>query len=326
MPELEQVQKAANTALLHCMGAKKHEHILIVVDEPMLELGAIFYREGRRLGLEVMIIQMSMRENHGSEPPKAIAAAMAASDIVLCVTAKSLSHTQARRKANQQGARVASLPALTREMMERTLTANYNWVASLSHEISDILTAGKVATISCPHGTHLTMNLGERLGKPDTGLLHQPGDFGNLPAGEAYIAPVEGSAEGSLVIDGAMSGIGILTEPLTMEVKNGLVVNVSGKDKDKLEAVFDKYGEKARNIAELGIGTNPVAKITGVILEDEKVLGTVHVALGDNSTFGGQVQVDSHLDGIITKPSIAIDGHWIIRNGVMISDSELKQR
>lgn len=312
---LDKLQNAAKVALLDCLKAQPEDKVLIVIDEPMIQLGEVFFQEGQRLGLDVVIAKMTPRDNHGCEPPAAIAQAMAASDVVFCITSKSLSHTQARHNANAQGARVASMPGVTPEMMERALVADYNWIAAISEKIAQILTKGKKVQISSHHGTDLEFQIETRVGKPDTGLLHQPGCFGNLPAGETYIAPVEGTAQGILVIDGAMSGIGKLEEPLVMKVEKGLVVDVQGKDKDKLEQIFHKYGEKSRNIAELGVGTNPAAQLTGIILEDEKVLGTIHIALGDNSTFGGKVQVASHLDGIITKPTVKVDGELLMEQG-----------
>lgn len=315
MLEIAQLQNAASTALVDCLGTRKGEQVLLVIDEPMVELGEIFYEEGRRLGLEVMLLKMSPRDNHGNEPPRAIAEAMAAAQVVFCITSKSLSHTQARKNACSKGARVASMPAVNAEMMQRALAVDYDQMAKLSNKVAQLLTVGRKVKITTALGTDLEMDLADRPGEADTGLLLSKGDFGNLPAGEAYIAPLEGTAHGRLVIDGAMSGVGILAEPLIMKVEQGLVTSVEGKDKGKLEEIFAKYGDDARNIAELGIGTNPRAKLTGNVLEDEKVLGTIHIALGDNSNFGGKVQVASHLDGIITKPTLAIDGQILLNQG-----------
>ncbi|MGF7184890.1 leucyl aminopeptidase (aminopeptidase T) [Desulfitispora alkaliphila] len=318
MTEKEQLHNAAEIALRECMGLKAKEQVLIVIDEPMVELGEIFYKEALRQRAEAMIIKMETRENHGSEPPTTVAEAMKASDVVLCVTSKSLSHTKARRKANEAGTRVATLPALTADMMSRTLTANYKEIKERSELYGKILTEGKQVRITTAKGTDLTMDINGREGQPDTGIYHRSGQFGNLPAGEAYIAPVEGTTNGKLVIDGAMSGLGILSEPLEITVEDGYAIAVKGKEASKLEEIFKRYGKDARNIAELGIGTNDKAKLTGFVLEDEKVLGTIHVAVGDNSTFGGKVQVASHLDGIITEPTVEIDGEAIIEKGKLL--------
>jgi len=114
------------------------------------------------------------------------------------------------------------------------------------------------------------------------------------------------------VVDGSMSGFGILDSPLEFRVEKRYVTDIKGKHAGKLNSILDKVGEKARNIAEFGIGINPEAKLIGNVLEDEKVGGTVHIALGDNSTFGGDVIAGIHLDGIIRNPEIFVDGEKFI--------------
>lgn len=127
------------------------------------------------------------------------------------------------------------------------------------------------------------------------------------------MAPVEGTAQGLLVIDGALAGIGVLEKPLRIKVEAGQAVAVGGgREARLLEDIFTRYGPASRNIAELGIGLNPLARLTGNVLEDEKVRGTVHIALGDNSTFGGQIETPSHLDGILLQPRLRVDGQQIL--------------
>jgi leucyl aminopeptidase (aminopeptidase T) len=241
---------------------------------------------------------------------------MLEADVVLMATSKSLSHTRARKEANNRGARVASLPGLTEEVMARTLSSGYGHIADLCRLYAAKITGAREVRITTAKGTDLIFSLEGRMGVADTGLLHAPGAFGNLPAGEAYIAPLEGTAQGILVVDGSMAGVGLIQEPIKIKVENGLATEITGgEEAKKLNALMEKHGQKARNIAELGIGLNDQAKITGVVLEDEKALGTIHIALGDNSTFGGTVEVDSHLDGIVLNPTVTVDGEVIIENG-----------
>ena len=104
-----------------------------------------------------------------------------------------------------------------------------------------------------------------------------------------------------------------------MTVKNGLVTNIFGNEQaEKLQKLLSAHGKDAFNIAELGVGTNDKAIITGKILEDEKVLGTVHVALGNNIGFGGNVSVPIHLDGILMNPTLKVDGKIIIKDGMQL--------
>lgn len=315
----EQLKTASEKALTRCMGMKPGERVLVVTDTHLAELGRIFFHTARELGAESMIMEMIPRTSSGEEPPAAVAAAMKEADVVLLVTEKSLTHTRARKNANEAGARAASLPGLTADMMARTLNAEYTTIGNLSLRVSDLLTKGRTARLTSPAGTDMTFNIEGREGNPDTGFYDQKGSFGNLPAGEAYIAPMENTASGVLVIDGSMAGIGKLQESITIRVENGYAVEITGGDcAKKLKTLLEKHGREAGNIAELGIGTNHEALLTGNVLEDEKVLGTVHVALGDNHTFGGAVEVASHLDGIVLKPTLEIDGQVLLRDGKML--------
>jgi leucyl aminopeptidase (aminopeptidase T) len=159
----------------------------------------------------------------------------------------------------------------------------------------------------------LELSVDRRKWLQDTGICQRRGEFINLPAGEIFVAPREGSANGSLVIDGAFWDV--LKEPVKVTIKDGYAARFVGA-KNTVKAL-DKQGKKGRNVAELGIGMNPKAKIIGNVLEDEKVKGTVHIAFGDNSTFGGKIKAGIHMDGIITKPTLIVDDKVIMEKGEM---------
>lgn len=312
----KELDYSAGIAIRDCMAVKAGETVLVVVDEPTRTIGRALWEQARQAGAEAIYMEMTPRKNDGVEPPAPVAAAMKQAAVVLAPTSRSLSHTVARKEANQAGARIATLPGITEAIMTRALSADYQQIAAVSKKFAAVLSAGKTAHITTPAGTDLTLSLAGREGQPDTGINHQAGDFSNLPAGEAYIAPLEETAEGLLVIDGAMAGIGVLTEPISMTVEKGYVTSFAGGEAAaKLEAMLAEYGRPARNIAELGIGTNDKATLCGQVLEDEKVMGTVHVALGNSASFGGKVQVSIHLDGILTKPTLTIDGQVVIKDG-----------
>ena len=164
----------------------------------------------------------------------------------------------------------------------------------------------------------MKISLEGRAGIVSSGVYRNKGESGNLPSGEAYIAPVEGSAEGSAVIDGSFAGLGVLQSPLKLTFEKGKMTKAEGADAGRLEAMLGD-DPMARNLAELGIGTNDKARVTGVILEDEKIYGTVHIALGSNDTFGGTVAAGIHVDGIITKPELLLDGKLVAQNGTIFS-------
>jgi len=316
---MEKLRQAAKVVLRECMAVKPGETVLIIVDAPKKEIGEVLFAEASLMGAETLLTEILPRENHGVEPPKAVAEAMKYTDVIIIPTSKSLSHTNARREANDRGARIATMPDITVDMMVRTLSAGYSEIANRCIYYADLLSKAEQVHLTTPAGTDLSFSVKGRAGHADTGLVHSPGDFSNLPAGEAFCAPVEGTANGKLVVDGTMAGIGRITSPIEMEVEEGFVTSITGGPQaEELESIITKYGRDARNIAELGIGLNDLARIIGYPLEDEKVLGTVHVAIGDNSTFGGTVSVPSHLDGILLKPTLRLDGRVVIDNGNLV--------
>jgi leucyl aminopeptidase (aminopeptidase T) len=310
------LEESADIAIRQCMAVKSGEVVLVVTDEPIRDIGRVLWKKAVECGAEAIYVEMTPRKNNGIELPPAIAAAMLHVDVVLGATSRSFSHTLARKAANKNGARIATLPGITEDIMQRTLNADYQTIASISKKFASVLTEGKIVHLSTPAGTNITLSIEGREGYPDTGILHDAGDFGNLPAGEAYIAPKEGTADGVIVVDGSMGSIGILQKPIKLTVEKGYVTKIEGEeDAEKLKFILDKYDKEARNIAELGIGTNPQASLSGRVLEDEKVMGTIHLAIGSNIGFGGLVQVPIHLDGILLKPTLIIDEQVIIKDG-----------
>ncbi|MCK4547547.1 MAG: aminopeptidase [Candidatus Eisenbacteria sp.] len=317
MPSLED---AAGIAVEKCMGLKSGETCLVITDEPCREVGYALWEAARWLRSEATLLEIIPRDRNGQEPPPGVAEFMRTFDVILCPTSMSLTHTQARKNACNSGARIATLPGVTVDMMERTLNADYDGIRRRSEKMAGILTAGSEAHLTTPGGTDLRFLIRGREGYADTGIVHKRGESTNLPAGEAYLAPLEGETEGTLVIDGAMAGVGVIrSEPIRVTVKEGYAVELAGGEAArKLEELIKPLGKPARNIAELGIGANEKAILTGNILEDEKVIGTVHVAIGDNKSMGGTVSVESHLDGILLKPTLLIDGNAVMRDGEIV--------
>ncbi len=299
-----------------CLNLNPDEELLIIVDNKTKKIGESILEAAKNLDADSILVEMIERDSHGEEPPKSIGSAMKDTDVFIAPTTKSLSHTEARKQANENGARGATMPGITEDIVERTMNAEYKKIRQRSEELAKILTDGKEAIVKSSTGTDIVMGLGDREAHPDTGIIHESGSFSNLPAGEGYIAPIEGTAEGKIVVDGSMAGIGVLDGEIEMEITNGKVKKITGEKSEDLKAILATHDEeKARNVAELGIGTNEKATLIGNMLEDEKVLGTAHLAIGDNSTFGGEVEVPVHLDGIIKNAEVKIDDETILKDG-----------
>jgi leucyl aminopeptidase (aminopeptidase T) len=311
------LREAAGIVLRECLNVQPGETVLVVDDHVDGTIGRALFGVAREMGAEAMRLEMLPRSRNGEEPPAPVAAAMRAARVVVAPTSRSLTHTRARREACEAGARVATLPGVTETMLVRTMSADYQAVRRRSDHVAEVLSRGQRAYLINDLGTELTLSLAGRDGIPDTGHLETPGAYGNLPAGEGFIAPVEGTAEGVLVVDACIAGIGVLNDPLSLEIHAGRVTEIrGGEEARRLEEMFDPVGPDARVLCELGVGTNEKAIITGVVLEDEKVLGTVHIAFGNNLHFGGINDVPFHIDGVITTPTLTVDDTVLIERGV----------
>ncbi|RMH81005.1 MAG: aminopeptidase [Acidobacteria bacterium] len=227
--------------------------------------------------------------------------------VVVAFPYYSTTHTLFRKLLTKVfGCRYASMPLFEPQMFEGPMDVDWNQVASISIDLADILTEGEWVHIKA-EGTQLEFSIKDREGIADTGLFYQKGQYGNLPAGEAFIAPVEGSAFGKLTI--TYSPDRKLESPLVLKFRDGAVESVEGFDtyRRTLEDVFKRH-DNARLLAEFGVGTNPMAKRPDNILEAEKIMGTIHLAIGDNHTFGGTNRVPFHTDYVVFEPEVTIGG------------------
>ncbi len=298
------------------MGTKQNEKILVVTDEPLRALGYALWQAAKDFGNEVLLVEILPRKSNGEEPPAEVAELMKLFDVVFCPTSKSLTHTDARRSASALGVRIATLPGVTEEIMIRCMNADYHAIAKRTYALCTMMEKTSVIRVTSPAGTDILMPIKGRTAHASSGLFHEKGQSGNLPTGEAYLAPLEHQSNGVVVVDGSMAGVGIVKTPITIIVKDGYAAEISGgEEAETLKKLLEPHGKDAYNVAEFGIGTNDKAIITGKIIEDEKVMGTIHIAFGDNKSMGGTVRVASHLDGLVKSPTVWFDEQMIMNNG-----------
>jgi leucyl aminopeptidase (aminopeptidase T) len=231
-------------------------------------------------------------------------------EVIIAMANNSTSHTRYRALACAAGARFASLPHFDPEMFHTSMTVDWQALAGRTSRLVEAVNRAAWLRVTCPNGTDMRICKEGRDAGGDDGLLTAPGSFGNLPAGEAYLAPLEGKSHGTMVIEWGPTRK--LAEPLRLTVENGRAVAIEGNDPHRAR-LEEKFAENAncRNIAELGIGTNDKATRPDNVLEAEKIMGTIHIALGDNSGFGGTVSAPFHEDYVFYHPTltaIAADG------------------
>lgn len=311
-----ELRDIAKRMMVSCLNVRAGEQVLIVTDDKKLPIGTALYNAAQDLGAEALLMTMTPRQVSGEEPPAAVAAAMKAADVVIAPMATSITHTRAKIEAARAGARVATMPNITEDMFSQgAMTADYDQVMDLTLRVTELLTKASSARIE-KDGCVLTLDLTGRPGIPSPGVYREKGQSGNLPSGEAYIAPLEDGSHGEMIIDGSMVGLGKLDAPLRVRVEEGKLREITGPGAEKLGILL--ANERNATLCELGIGTNHAARVTGIILEDEKAYHTVHIAFGTNIGFQGTNKADCHMDGVILNPTLYLDGQLVLKDGEFV--------
>lgn len=312
------LKRGAETIAKQCLDIGSEEHVVVVNDGNDQNLLDALIAVVEDVSASYEYLRYEEPDTHGEEPPLQIAEAMREADVFIAPTKKSLSHTDARREACEADARGATLPGITQSIWSTSLQADYKEIKRITDKVFELLSDAKTIQITTPSGTDLTLEYDIEYFHKDTGLIHRPGEFGNLPAGEADGGIL--NAEGVLVIDHfpfAPSGT-------TVEIKDRRVDDISHPEAESSEfAEAMTEVDNARNIAEFGFGTNPAATLIGNVLQDEKVYGTVHIAFGDNSSYlppeaSQYTNCDLHWDSVCESPTVYFDDTLILDNGTPV--------
>lgn len=310
---MDKVYEAAKTSIKDCMGTKEGEKLLILTDAEQLNLAEVFVRAGNDLGIETVMVCGPVRTS--GEMPELSKAALEQADAAMMITTGSFTHTKGRAEATARGCRIASMPTITAEIVETALNANYDEVERIGNILAEKLTKCEKVRVTTKAGTDLTLYAGGREGIADTGKLVEKSAFGNLPAGEAMVAPIETKGDGVLVVDGVIADFKVMEEPLSITFADGRIVKTEGPDAEEFDQFVAQFDDTAKNICEFGIGTNPQCHIMGNGLVDEKVYGTIHIACGNNLFMGGQQDCNMHYDMIIKAPTVYIDDECVMEDG-----------
>ncbi len=340
----EKIDKVIKNIYKSSLGCKQNEKIFIFTDHcwlkkspDNLELFELFKTAALSLGLNAVELIYEDTGRHGAEPPESLWEASLGKqfmnkfdfskindkkidfhdvlkysdlierdklpDIVIALSYYSTSHTNFRKTLNALGVRYASMPGIEEEMFYSSLDVDFLELEKETLENMLKMQQHNSVIITSPAGTDIYINYDGREVKPDTGILGKPGSFGNLPAGEVYVAPNENRTQGVFVVEYAASRR--LEPPLEIFVKAGKIVRIEGDSgfKAYLESILELHPNN-NIVAELGIGTNKNAKNVFNTLEAEKIFNTCHIAIGDNSTFGGENRATVHLDFVIFEPTM----------------------
>ncbi|MBO6155769.1 MAG: aminopeptidase [Lachnospiraceae bacterium] len=308
--------KGAKKLIENIGNVKSNEKVLIVSDYRMKDVAEVVNITVEAIGAECVLCYMKPREWDCQEPPAMIAAAMLAADVIMIPVSVSIAWTEAVRNAEKNGARVMLMTAFDLEIFcsDALLKTNFQKRAEFCAQLADVYDAGRKIRLFTEKGTDLVFeNGGRKMNK--VGPVPVKGECRAAPDIEINVPPLEGTANGVLVVDGSIPylGIGVLDNSVKCIVKDGRIVDIEGgKEAEILRANLKSFqDETVYNIAEFGIGLNPNAKLRGNMLEDEGVFGTVHIGIGSSCCFGGTVSAPIHYDLIIKDVNIELDGKLV---------------
>ena len=322
------MREIAGNALTHVLSAKEGEHLLIVTDEQRIEIGNAFYEAGERMHLEARLFVLADSERPLDQLPLDLRKALEGADVMVSVFVGYPEETPFRvellKTAAKSGLRTGHGPGISDDMMvQGAMRVDFQKLATIGDDMVGRLAGVVRAHLTSPAGVDIWFSTRGRVFESDVRILK--GAFGNLPNGEVRVAPVETEVQGTLVCDSTIGDLGTVPSPVTIEVVDGKLTSIQGDDQkliDRIEELMS-IDDEASIIGELGIGINPEARVTGNILEDEKAVGTVHVAFGNNIEMGGKNGSRTHRDFHVLMPTLTIefqDGQTrdIIINGNLV--------
>lgn len=297
------------------------EEVLVISDPEKVSVGRAMTNAARGVGADTTFAVMPRLDAHGNEPPAGVAAAMKAVDVAFTATTHAITHTQSRLDASEAGTRVVVLRGVTEEMMiEGGMNTDFTELAAVTAAVRDVFDAASEAHVTSAGGTDIRLNLDGSSAFSLDGYFHDYG-FSALPPGESPTCPQKPGTNGTVVIDYSMDNIGLLDDPIELTFEDGTVTAITGgEEASRLRDIVDAAGENAGNLAEFAIGTNEHARLIGNLAEDKKRRGTVHFAIGDDTSLGGERRSDIHLDGLVTRPTVELDGETVLDDGTLLVD------
>lgn len=316
---MARLDKAIYKIFFECLKLTPGDSCLILVDGATRELGYLLFNRAKKSKSDVAFLEIKSPSFRSGEPAPAIANIMKQMSAVLAFTGHPLVHSNALRQVCHNGARVLCLFPISEESLARAVNTDFDFIDKKSRKLSDLFSIGRRIRLTTEAGTDLTIPIARHKGAANTGIVDAPGMFCVLPSGEANVTPDRNGTKGILVVDGAIPSLGLLQQPIVIHIKDGYAYQmVGGEAATRLRKIFKPFGKQARNIAEFGIGTNPHAILTGISIEDEKALGTAHIALGKPEYEGGIQRGNIHLDLILQKPTVEIDQRVVVQNGNLL--------
>lgn len=300
-----------------CAGVKDGERCLIVTDTAAdQEIVGAMATTLAALGCHVVTVSSAPADLPGDDPPPPVGAAMLQADVIFELTSVFIGSCPTRRQACEQGARYLTVPGLSWTTLRPNgpFSADFRAVGEKAVALGAKFDAASEFRLTSRIGTELRGSFGGRRGRPLWGIADAPGGYAAPPDIEVGASPVEGTATGIVVVDGSMLFLGPdqLASPVELHFRSGRLTDIAGADAWRLTDALERAGdERMTNLAEVSIGLNPLSRPGGSALELEGIVGSAHVALGNNIAYGGSVDARSHIDCVLLGATLELDGESV---------------
>lgn len=312
-----------DSLLDQCLRVRAGEQVVLLTDDGTDDgvvarlSGAVATRDGIPL-----VARMPAPHLPGSEPPGAVAAMMAEAGAIIELTSLFIGSSRARQQATARGARYLAMPGVRVDTFRAggPLDVDFGSLRSDAERVGQAWGAARRFRLTTPAGTDLRGSVEDRPGRVLHGMATEPGAYMAPPDIESGTAPVEGTASGTVVIDGDLlfMGTGPLAEPVLLEISDGQVTGIEGPESGRLTRMLARCGDdRMANLAEVSVAFNPAGTICAVPMETESARGTAHVALGNSIAYGGVVDAIAHLDCVMRDATLELDGKEVMVEGAV---------
>jgi leucyl aminopeptidase (aminopeptidase T) len=304
------------------MAVAPGEQVAIVCD-PHSEMAMANALAGvvESVGGEFTILTMPTRElERKNELGLIVEAALQHADCLIGLTGASGAPTYARAvKELYDQRKLRGMSMVMRDMDNFTrgaARANYDELFAEGQELADLWRTAERIHVTTQAGTDILANIKGEDVIVECGFATEPGQEAAFSDGEVSQMPSSGSAEGVLVIDGPMAHFGLPVRPMSLNVEGGKIMSIDGDSTQAigLRSVLENVSD-ADNLAEFGIGLNPLSRRNGHFQEEKKARGNIHAALGDNLFYGGEIQSAVHIDMVMYRPTVMLDERVIVADG-----------